>query len=205
MAKKRVKRRTTRPRTVYTRSGDREEIRLGLRKVVRHRNKKTGQFVKKPKRRTRTVIRELYEYRSKVMGEFVTGRLVSLQKTETKKIGTINLNEWDGLIKDAMQASNIFTTVQNKAAKMVDIFITGFDGKTKIVIKKSLDLTDISKRYEIGDMMVGKIIDRLHVMGYRTEYDIKTIKYWNKLETKKREASAYKPLRNATLTFRVRW
>ena len=128
-----------------------------------------------------------------------------MQKTETKKIGTINLNEWDGLVKDAMQASNIFTTVQNKAAKMVDIFITGFDGKTKIVIKKSLDLSDISKRYEIGDMMVGKIIDRLHAMGYRTEYDINKIRYWSKLETKKQEALAYKPLRNATLTFRVRW
>jgi hypothetical protein len=104
-----------------------------------------------------------------------------------------------------MMASNIFTTVQKRNAKMVDIFIQGYDGKTRIVIKKSLDLSDIHKRYEIGDMMVAKIIERLHAMGYRTEYDIQKIRDWTKRLTKRREASAYKPLRNVMLTFRIRY
>ena len=185
-------------------SGDIEPIKPGLLRVKRYRDKKTGRFTSKPKRITKRYQEESYEYRTKIMGQFTSGRIVPTEDTETKRLGTIDLDNWQGHIKSAMMASNVFTTAQNRDAQMVDIFLQGYDGKTRIVIKKSLDLRDISKRYTIGDLMIGKIVERLHSMGYRTQYDLKTIK-WSRLATTKREASALTPLKNVTVTFRVRY
>jgi hypothetical protein len=185
-------------------SGDIEKIRPGLVRVTRYRDKRTGKFTSKPRRMTKRYGRELYEYRVKAMGEFTTGRIVSTEDTETKKVGTIDLAQWEGSVKSAMQASNVFSTVQRRNARMVDIFVQGYDGKTRVKIKKSLDLRDIKKRYEIGDMMTGKIIERLHSMGYRTQYELDVIR-WSGKQTRKREAASYKPLKNASISFRIRY
>lgn len=170
-----------------------------------------GRFAKKPGKlksgkRKRKLKREDYVYR-RSRGRFTLGRKYAGYEIITKEISQIALDRWNGNIKDALEESNLIATLMNRKAKGVDVIVTGVKEargrRTQVIIKRSFDIANILSRSSIEGLTVGALIRDLHAEGVRTNYAIELVKGWSKLETRKKDAKRYLPLKNIKITAKV--
>lgn len=173
------------------------KVRTGLVTQTKYRDKK-GRFTKKKK----GAKVERYEYRVDELGKILIGRRVSREKKVTKFLREVDLDRDNGLIKEAFGRINVYT--EAPYAKEIDVFIKGYtESGREVNLKQSLDLSEVRKKGEINDLLVYKIVNLLSENGYRTNYNLDLIKWSGKM-TKRRDAASREPLRDLTISVRIR-
>lgn len=179
-----------------------KEIRRRERPAPVRRPPKKAPPVRPPKKPPK-VIKEKYEYRVTEFGQWETGIRVPTVETITKKISQLQLNKWDGYIKNALYASNITSKFQR--GSIFDFGLKGWDQKKRkwVSFKKSLDIRAIRRKGKITDVMMFWVMDLLHGHGYRVEYPLKIVA-WTGKETRKYEAAEMMVLQDVTIMARVR-
>lgn len=147
-------------------------------------------------------------YRVDEYGRHTGGLMYPRAEKVVKRTKPSTLQEWSGNIGDTLDAMNVTTSIGRRNAVAVDVTVRGWVGKgssrRQVKINVSLDLSEVRKRHMLRSVLIAHILDAMHEVGVRTQYETKLIKDWAHRETRKRDAERRQELIDATITATVR-
>ena len=159
---------------------------------------KPGQFLPKA---ARVGAREKYTQRRTDTGRIIAALEVVTERTVTKTITPDLIEKTEGLIGDALSVTNVLSRKTLKGAKSIEIKIKAKDSRDKL--HRFAIQIPVEKEQQLGSLLVGRIIEKLHEQRFRPEYPIKKVD-WTDTKTSRGYSAGMRQLHGMQIIVKVR-